>query len=148
MKKQINEIRRMQQLAGLITESEYQEALNEGFKDRISARRTDMKTPKDDMAIIFDAVKKEAGNDYEVVYNKGAIYVITDGGSGVIGKIIGIRIVQDPNSNAIKIGLTNGTIDTSGSTHMSGIKSFDPKDISGILDACSDMIQQIEDSPN
>jgi hypothetical protein len=121
--------------------------IEESFKDTIAARRTTKKTgestPTGDLATIFDAVKKEAAGDYKVVYKDGAIYIMPDLASGVVGRIIGVVITQDPGNKAITVGFTNGTIDNSGATHMTQGQRFNPKDIQGILDMCADMIDQV-----
>ena len=56
MKQSINEIKRMQRIAGLITESEYQESLNEAYSNKRVNYRDEKTATPDVINHLFDTI--------------------------------------------------------------------------------------------
>jgi hypothetical protein len=150
MKKPINEIKRMQRIAGLITESEYQESLaNEAFKDRMStnsAKSNQLDEPE--LIKLLPIIKKESGNEYETVTQKsskgeGRIFVIpntTDG--GFKGGAIGAVIVAHPNGT-VTIGSAKNSNNDDVFFSESDQKKFNSLDVDNILDYISTILSKI-----
>jgi hypothetical protein len=158
LKQRVTSIKRMQSLAGLLKESfadriqkqKEEGGMEEGFKDRIkaaSAKEKEIAEPE--LKKLLPVCQKEAGKEYDVFAQKdmngvGNLYVMPKNiGSGVIGRPVA-AIVRAKSNGTVFVGITNGTVDRSGSIHMDGEKKFNVNDTENILDHIAMILSQVE----